>query len=60
MLCPRCNSIMGFMFREQFIDDKESDIIIKNEYLCQNCNSLVIETFKNDSFYSSEWIDFNG
>jgi hypothetical protein len=51
---------MGFMFREQFIDDKESDIIIKNEYLCQNCNSLVIETFKNDSFYSSEWIDFNG
>jgi 5-methylcytosine-specific restriction endonuclease McrA len=60
MLCPRCNSIMGFMFREQFIDDKESDIIIKNEYLCQDCNSLVIETFKNDSFYSSEWIDFNG
>jgi hypothetical protein len=60
MLCPRCNSIMGFMYREQFIDDKESDIIIKNEYLCQNCNSLVIETFKNDSFYSSEWIDFNG
>ena len=60
MLCPRCNSVMGFMYREQFIDDKESDIIIKNEYLCQNCNSLVIETFKNDSFYSSEWIDFNG
>jgi hypothetical protein len=60
MLCPRCNSIMGFMYREQFIDDKESDIIIKNEYLCQHCNSLVIETFKNDSFYSSEWIDFNG
>jgi len=60
MLCPRCNSIMGFMYREQFIDDKESDIIIKNEYLCQQCNSLVIETFKNDSFYSSEWIDFNG
>jgi 5-methylcytosine-specific restriction endonuclease McrA len=51
---------MGLMYKEQFIDDKESDIIIKNEYLCQYCNSLVIETFKNDSFYSSEWIDFNG
>lgn len=60
MLCPRCNSAMGLIYKEQFIEDQESDIIIKNEYLCQYCNSLVIETFKNDSFYSSEWIDFNG
>lgn len=60
MLCPRCNSVMGFMYREQFIDDKESDMISKNEYLCLKCNSLVIEVFKNNTFYSSEWIDFNG
>ncbi len=51
---------MGFMYREQFIDDKESDMISKNEYLCLKCNSLVIEVFKNNTFYSSEWIDFNG
>jgi len=51
---------MGLIYGEQFIEDQGSDIITKNEYLCQYCASLVIETFKNDSFYSSEWIDFNG
>jgi len=35
-------------------------MISKNEYLCLKCNSLVIEVFKNNTFYSSEWIDFNG
>jgi len=60
MLCPRCDHTMGLMHKEQFIGDQRSGIMIKNEYLCPSCSSLVIETFKDDSFYGSEWMNFNG
>jgi len=60
VLCPRCASNLDLINKEQYVEYYNSVIITKEEYFCSRCRSALIETWKDENFYSSDWIDFNG
>lgn len=55
MICPRCESKTQIVI-EYYNVNEESFI---RDRFCGNCNSAIVETFRSDSSYKSEWIDLN-
>jgi hypothetical protein len=51
---------MDLVSEENFIEYGTLSSKSKKEYFCTKCVCVLIESFKDSEFYSSDWIDFNG